>query len=67
MVSGTARFVARAEGVLLQGPPGTGKSHLAIALGMRAIHAGYKVLYCSALDLLEDMAEADALEISGFF
>ena len=58
----TARFVARAEGVLLQGPPGTGKSHLATALGMRAIHAGYKVLYCSALDLLENMAEADALE-----
>ena len=58
----TARFVARAEGILLQGPPGTGKSHLAIALGMRAIHAGYPVLYCSALDLLEDLAEADALE-----
>lgn len=58
----TARFVAKAQGILLQGPPGTGKSHLAIAIGIRAIHAGYPVLYRSALDLLEDLAEADALE-----
>ena len=58
----TARFVASAKGILLQGPPGTGKSHLAIALGIRAIHAGYPVLYRSALDLLEDLAEAEALD-----
>jgi len=57
----TGRFIARAQGILLQGPPGTGKSHLAIAIGIRAIHAGYPVLYRSALDLLEDLAEADAL------
>jgi len=58
----TARFVSSAQGILLQGPPGTGKSHLAIAIGIRAIHAGYPVLYRSALDLLEDLAEAEALD-----
>lgn len=58
----TGRFIARGEGILLQGPPGTGKSHLAVAIGIRAVHAGYPVLYRSALDLLEDLAEADALE-----
>jgi DNA replication protein DnaC len=58
----TARFVSSAQGILLQGPPGTGKSHLAIAIAIRAIHAGYPVLYRSALDLLEDLAEAEALD-----
>ena len=56
----TARFVSQAEGVLLLGPPGVGKSHLAIALGLCAVKAGYKVLYKTALDLLQEIAEAKA-------
>lgn len=58
----TARFMTQGQGIHLQGPPGVGKSHLAIALGIRAIHAGYPVLYRSALDLLESLAEATALD-----
>jgi DNA replication protein DnaC len=58
----TARFMTKGQGIHLQGPPGVGKSHLAIALGIRAIHAGYPVLYRSALDLLEGLAEATALD-----
>lgn len=58
----TARFVDQAQGILLQGPPGTGKSHLAMAIALRAIHAGYPVTYRSAMDLLEDLAEAQALD-----
>lgn len=57
----TCRFVASAEGVLFLGPPGTGKSHLAVALGIKAVHAGHVVMYRSALDLLEDLAEASAI------
>src|SRR5262249_43639455 len=34
------RFVANAENVLIFGPPGVGKTHLAIALGRAAVHAG---------------------------
>ncbi len=68
----TASFVHQAQSVLLIGPPGVGKTHLAIALGICAIHAGYTVLYRSVFDLVEDMAEAclrlvhgDAKEMTG--
>ena len=57
---GTARFVREHGGLLLMGPPGTGKSHIAIALTVAAIQAGYTALYRSAFDLVQDMAEAQA-------
>jgi len=56
----TARFVREHGGVLLIGPPGTGKSHIATALTVAAIQAGYTALYRSAFDLTQDMAEAEA-------
>ena len=56
----TARFVREHGGVLLIGPPGTGKSHIASALTVAAIQAGYTALYRSAFDLTQDMAEAEA-------
>lgn len=56
----TTRFVREHGGLLLLGPPGTGKSHLAIALTVAAIQAGYTALYRSAFDLAQDLAEAQA-------
>jgi DNA replication protein DnaC len=56
----SARFVADHGGVLLLGPPGTGKSHIAVALAVAAILAGYTVFYRSAFDLAQDFAEAHA-------
>lgn len=53
-------FVYKAQNVLLIGPPGVGKSHLAIALGIAAVHNGYSVLYRNAFDLVLELAEADA-------
>lgn len=56
----TTRFVREHGGLLLLGPPGTGKSHIAIALTVAAIQAGYTALYRSAFDLAQDLAEAQA-------
>jgi DNA replication protein DnaC len=44
-------FVDRTENVVLLGPPGVGKTHLAIALGIKAVEAGYSVLFLT-LDTL---------------
>jgi DNA replication protein DnaC len=56
----TARFVRDHHGVLLIGPPGVGKSHVAVALAVGAIRAGYHAFVRSAFDLAQDFAEADA-------
>lgn len=57
----SCRFVHKAESILFLGPPGVGKTHLAIGIGLSAIHSGYTVLYKSVFDLVEDMMEAAAL------
>ncbi len=53
-------FVAEAANLLLLGPPGVGKTHLAVALGIRAIEAGYGVYFVRAHDLIEDLRLAQA-------
>jgi DNA replication protein DnaC len=40
--------------------PGTGKSHTLIGLGDRAIHAGHKVRYFTAADLVETLYRGPA-------
>ena len=39
------RFVELAHNVVILGPPGVGKTHLAVALGIKAVEAGYSVLF----------------------
>jgi DNA replication protein DnaC len=56
----TGRFVAQHHGVLLIGPPGVGKSHLAVAIAIGAIRAGYRARIRSSFDLAQDFAEAEA-------
>ena len=51
-------FVERAENVVLLGPPGVGKTHLAIALGVKAIEAGHRVLFLSLESLLTRLTKA---------
>jgi DNA replication protein DnaC len=57
----TLRFVQEKANALLIGPPGVGKTHLAIALAHKAIHAGHRVYYTTAADLVARTEKA-ALE-----
>jgi len=48
-------WVGAQENVALVGPAGTGKSHTLIGLGVAAVHAGHKVRYFTAADLVEHL------------
>ena len=54
------RFIEQHEDVLLLGNAGVGKSHVAQAIGMAAIHAGFRVLYREAHVLFEELLLANA-------
>ena len=48
----TCRFIDHGDHVVVLGPPGTGKTHLAVALGLKAIHQGSRTLFTSAMSLI---------------
>jgi DNA replication protein DnaC len=51
-------FVERAHNVVLLGPPGVGKTHLAIGLGVKAVEAGYSVLFLTLESLMIRLVKA---------
>jgi len=51
-------FVERAQNVVLLGPPGVGKTHLAIGLGVKAVEAGYSVLFLTFETLMTRLVRA---------
>lgn len=48
----TGQWIRENRTLLIQGPPGVGKTHLAIALGMRAVELGFGVVFYRLEDLL---------------
>jgi DNA replication protein DnaC len=64
MINGlaTLKFIANCENIVFLGPPGVGKTHLAVALGIQAIKAGYKAYFANAGALIEHLVEAKRQE-----
>jgi DNA replication protein DnaC len=52
-------FIDHRHNLIFIGPPGVGKTHLSIGLSLKAIDAGYKVLFASALSLVETLEMAE--------
>lgn len=52
------RFIKSAANVVFVGPVGVGKTHLATALGLKACHQGYRVLYINAIEAINDLTSA---------
>jgi DNA replication protein DnaC len=53
-------FVERAHNVVILGPPGVGKTHLAVALGVKAVEAGYSVLFLTLESLMSRLTRAQS-------
>ena len=51
-------WIRAAENTCLIGPAGTGKSHVLVALGVAAVHAGHRVRYFTAAELAETLYRA---------
>jgi DNA replication protein DnaC len=51
-------LVERAHNVVILGPPGVGKTHLAVALGVKAVEAGFTVLFMTLETLMTRLVKA---------
>jgi len=51
-------FIEHGDNVLVLGPPGVGKTHLVEALGLKAIEAGYRMLFTTAANLIASLTRA---------
>jgi DNA replication protein DnaC len=54
----SGHFIEHGDNVIVLGPPGVGKTHLAVGLGMKAIEAGYRVLFTTAAAFIEKLTKA---------
>jgi DNA replication protein DnaC len=57
---GALDFVDARDNVVFLGPPGTGKTHLAIGISIRACQAGHRVLFATAAEWVDRLAQAHA-------
>lgn len=52
-------FIKAKENLVCIGNPGTGKSHIAIAIGFSAIEGGYRVRFITAVNLVQELLQAE--------
>ncbi len=60
------RWLDNHRNILWFGPPGVGKSHLSIALGIKAIQAGYTVCFERVNNLIKLLKTSEIQRASGF-
>src|SRR5438874_3765097 len=51
-------LVSEGRSLMLHGKTGRGKTHLAVAIGYRAIQNGFETLFTTAAELIEDLSNA---------
>ena len=51
-------FLSDATNIVLYGPPGTGKTHLTISIGRELCLQGYKVIFLTACELVQELVRA---------
>ena len=60
------RWVDKSENIMFFGPPGLGKTHLSIALGYKAIEAGYTVCFERITSLIKLLKTMETMRSSSF-
>jgi len=53
----TGAWLGEKQSLLILGPPGVGKTHLAVALGVRAVESGFSVAFYRVEELLHEMRQ----------
>jgi DNA replication protein DnaC len=56
----SCHFLEHGDNLVILGPPGVGKTHLAVALGLKAIERDYRVLFTTAAAMLATLTKAAA-------
>ncbi|MEA1964444.1 MAG: IS21-like element helper ATPase IstB [Candidatus Aerophobetes bacterium] len=56
----TCNFIKEKRNIVFIGNPGTGKTHLSIAMGIKALMKGYKVLFTSVSEMLQNLNASKA-------
>lgn len=51
----TCQFISEKNNLVFIGNPGTGKTHLSIGIGIKALTKGYKVLFTSVNEMLQNL------------
>lgn len=54
-------WIRRKENRIILGNPGVGKTHIAISIGYKACQSGMRTLFCTAIDIVNELNASKAL------